>query len=153
MSVGAGTVTDLLPTHNLSIHQSAIRALCWIKAPPSRPSGALRKDGNPTIIASGGYDGVECMTDIREGHGSVMNRTRGWFRCCLKGVADFCTHPVDVVNTMAYSPFSGGPITIDHENIIKAYSASPSMLGRGHMLMDPQGPVWVRVAYFQHELD
>ncbi|KAM6500158.1 hypothetical protein JOM56_003172 [Amanita muscaria] len=118
------TITDLLPTHYLSIHQSAIRALCWIKAPPSWPSGAVRKDGSPTIIASGGYDGVECITDIREGHGSVMNRTR------------------DVINTVAYSPYACGLITIDHENIIKSYSASPSMLGRGHTLMDPQGPVW-----------
>ena len=46
---------------------------------------------------------------------------------------------------MAYSSYTGGPITIDHESIIKTYSASPSMLGRGHTLMDPQGPVWVRV--------
>ena len=46
---------------------------------------------------------------------------------------------------MAYSSYMGGPITIDHENIVKAYSASPSMLGRGHTLMDPQGPVWVRI--------
>jgi len=44
---------------------------------------------------------------------------------------------------MAFSPFGGGPVTIDHENIVKAYSASPSMLGRGHTLLEPQGPVWV----------
>ena len=45
---------------------------------------------------------------------------------------------------MAFSPFGGGPITIDHENVVKAYSASPSMLGRGHTLLEPQGPIWVR---------
>ena len=33
---------------------------------------------------------------------------------------------------------------MDHENTVKAYSASPSMLGRGHSLVEPQGPVWVR---------
>lgn len=43
---------------------------------------------------------------------------------------------------MSYSPYGGGPVTIDHENIVKSYSASPSMLGRGHMLLEPQGPVW-----------
>lgn len=75
--IAVATVTDLLPTHYLSIHQSAIRALCWIKAPPCLPSGIVLRNGNPTVIASGGYDGVECLTDIREGHGSVMNRTRG----------------------------------------------------------------------------
>ncbi|EDR03266.1 uncharacterized protein LACBIDRAFT_307508 [Laccaria bicolor S238N-H82] len=31
---------------------------------------------------------------------------------------------------------------MDHENTVKAYSASPSMLGRGHSLLEPQGPVW-----------
>ncbi|ESK88790.1 hypothetical protein Moror_17124 [Moniliophthora roreri MCA 2997] len=80
--------------------------------------------GDPTVIASGGYDGMACMTDIREGRGVVMNRTR------------------DVINAMTHSPFVGGPITIDHENIVKAYSASPRMLGRGHLLLEPQGPVW-----------
>ncbi|KAF9006150.1 hypothetical protein BDQ17DRAFT_1352845 [Cyathus striatus] len=115
------TITDLLPTHYLTIHQSAIRALSWIRAPSSWPSGTPRTDEDPTVIASGGYDGVECMTDIREGHGSVMNRTR------------------DVINTMTFSPFTGGPITIDHENTVKAYSVSPSMLGRGHTLLEPQG--------------
>ncbi|KAG6845274.1 hypothetical protein H0H87_011683 [Tephrocybe sp. NHM501043] len=117
-------ISNILPTHYLTIHQSAIRALAWIRAPPATSTGAPRTDGDPTVIASGGYDGMECMTDIREGHGSVMNRTR------------------DVINAMAFSPFGGGPVTIDHENIVKAYSASPSMLGRGHTLLEPQGPVW-----------
>ncbi|KAG6860593.1 hypothetical protein C0995_009483 [Termitomyces sp. Mi166 len=117
-------ITDILPTHYITVHQSAIRALAWIRAPPATSTGAPRTNGDPTVIASGGYDGMECMTDIREGHGSVMNRTR------------------DVINAMAFSPFGGGPVTIDHENIVKAYSASPSMLGRGHTLLEPQGPVW-----------
>ncbi|KAK7048195.1 pre-mRNA splicing factor [Favolaschia claudopus] len=116
--------TDILPTHYLTVHQSAIRAIAWVRAPPSWPSGAPRLDGDPTVICSGGYDGLECLTDIREGHCSVMNRTR------------------DVINAMTYSPFGGGPITIDHENIVKVYSVSPSMLGRGHILMEPQGPIW-----------
>jgi transcription factor C subunit 6 len=57
-----------------------------------------------------------------------------------------------VINAMAFSPFGGGPITIDHENIVKAYSASPSMLGRGHTLLEPQGPVWVRSLLGPHIL-
>ncbi|KAJ3511591.1 hypothetical protein NLJ89_g4010 [Agrocybe chaxingu] len=118
------TVTDILPTHYITVHQSAIRSLAWIRAPPSSPSGTPCLDQDPTTIASGGYDGMECMTDIREGRGVVMNRTR------------------DVINAMAFSPFGGGPITLDHENTVKAYSASPSMLARGHTLFEPQGPVW-----------
>jgi transcription factor C subunit 6 len=68
---------DMLPTHYLTIHQSAIRAIAWIRAPPSSGSGASLTAENPTVIASGGYDGVECLTDIRDLHGNVMNRTRG----------------------------------------------------------------------------
>ncbi|KAG6911400.1 hypothetical protein DXG01_016497 [Tephrocybe rancida] len=128
-------ISDILPTHYITVHQSAIRALAWIRAPPSTSTGAPRTDGDPTVIASGGYDGMECMTDIREGHGSVMNRTR------------------DVINAMAFSPFGGGPVTIDHENIVKAYSASPSMLGRGHTLLEPQGPVWPFFIHKIYQLD
>ncbi|KAF5357771.1 hypothetical protein D9756_001159 [Leucocoprinus leucothites] len=116
--------TDLFPTHYLTVHQSAIRALAWIRTPPSSGSGQPMVEEDPTVIASGGYDGMECLTDIREGHGSVMNRTR------------------DVITTMSYSAYGGGPVTIDHENIVKAYSASASMLGRGHTLLEPQGPIW-----------
>ena len=72
-------ITDLLPTHHLTVHQSAIRALGWIKAPPCLPSGDSLVDQDPTVIASGGYDGMECLTDIRDGHGVVINRTRGFF--------------------------------------------------------------------------
>ncbi|KAF9268824.1 hypothetical protein L218DRAFT_533061 [Marasmius fiardii PR-910] len=128
----------MLPTHYITVHQCAIRALAWLRAPPQwyLVQAADKKKGKnceyppgedwdcPTVIASGGYDGMECITDIRGGRGVVMNRTR------------------DVINTMTFSQFSGGPITIDHENIVKAYSASPMMLGRGHLLMEPQGPVW-----------
>lgn len=33
---------------------------------------------------------------------------------------------------------------IDHDNSVKAYAISPSTLGRGHVLLEPDGPVWVR---------
>ncbi|KAI0929118.1 hypothetical protein AcW1_006148 [Taiwanofungus camphoratus] len=115
---------NILPTHYFTVHQSAIRSLAWIRAPCVSATGELTKD-NPTVIASGGYDGVECLTDIRDLAGNVMNRTR------------------DVVNSLCYSQFCGGPITIDHENIIKTYSVAPSMLGRGHTLLEPDGPAWV----------
>ena len=76
--IACPTITDLLPTHHLTVHQSAIRALGWIKAPPCLPSGVPRVDQDPTLIASGGYDGMECLTDIRDGHAVVINRTRGF---------------------------------------------------------------------------
>lgn len=71
--------SDIFPTHFIAVHQSAIRALAWIRVPPTDGSGAPNSSEDPTIIASGGYDGVECLTDIREPHGNVVNRTRGTF--------------------------------------------------------------------------
>lgn len=138
---GAPPITDLLPTHYMTVHQCAIRAVVWVRAPTSWPSGRPRIDEDPTVVATGGYDGLECMTDIREGHGSIMNRTRG--NCVILFVSTCIEFLLDVINTMSYSSYVSGPVTIDHENIVKSFSASPSMLGRGHSLMEPNGPVWV----------
>ncbi|KAI0063453.1 hypothetical protein BV25DRAFT_1915354 [Artomyces pyxidatus] len=124
LRAGKGPETGILPTHYISVHQSAIRALSWVRAPTLSGKGQILTGEDPTVLASGGYDGLECLTDIREPSGNIMNRTR------------------DVINCIPYSQYAGGPITIDHENIIKAYSVSPSMLGRGHTLMEPSGPVW-----------
>lgn len=52
------------------MHQSAIRTLTWVRVPDRHGNG-------PTVIASGGYDGLQCLTDIRELGGHVFNRTRG----------------------------------------------------------------------------
>ena len=71
--------SDVFPTHFIAVHQSAIRALAWIRVPPTDGSGVSNPSEDPTVIASGGYDGVECLTDIREPHGNVVNRTRGTF--------------------------------------------------------------------------
>jgi len=75
--IDSHVVTDLLPTHYLTVHQSAIRVIAWIRVPSNSGSEDPMVDENPTIVVSGGYDGMECLTDIREVHRSVMNRTRG----------------------------------------------------------------------------
>lgn len=119
-----GQDRNILPTHYISIHQSAVRALAWIRVPPTNGSGVPSTSEDPTVLATGGYDGLECLTDIREPHGNIVNRTR------------------DVINSTTYSAFAGGPIMIDHDNTVKAYSVSPSTLGRGHVLLEPDGPAW-----------
>jgi len=50
-----------------------------MRVPPTSSNGVPTTGADPTVIASGGYDGVECLTDIREPHGHVVNRTRGMF--------------------------------------------------------------------------
>jgi transcription factor C subunit 6 len=89
---------------------------------------------------------MECLTDIRDGHAVVINRTRGFSVSSQNtvGFSKVFLSLLDVVNSLTFSPYTGGPITMDHDNTVKAYSASPSMLGRGHSLVEPQGPVWVR---------
>ena len=67
------------------VHQSAIRALAWVRVPDRHGNG-------PTVIASGGYDGLQCLTDIRDLGGHVFNRTRGGplTRLALKQSPDAC---------------------------------------------------------------
>lgn len=66
----------LLPIHYFTAHQSAIRGLAWARAPVHDSNGEETAD-DPTVIVSGGYDGVECVTDIRDMICNVLNRTRG----------------------------------------------------------------------------
>jgi transcription factor C subunit 6 len=123
------------------VHQSAIRALNWVRVPDRHGNG-------PTVIASGGYDGLQCLTDIREPGGHVFNRTRGALLNRLALTFFLRRFPTaDAINSIVYSPYMGSVVTIDHENTIKSYSLSPSTLGRGHALMDPGGPVWVNLLF------
>ncbi|THH16490.1 hypothetical protein EW146_g4149 [Bondarzewia mesenterica] len=123
LRTGRSSSQRIFPTHYMLVHQSAIRALSWIRAPKYSSSNEPLMTDDPSVIASGGYDGVECLTDIH------------------------------VINSIPFSPYAGGPVTIDHENIIKSYSASPSMLGRGHTLMEPSGPVWPFLVHKVFQLD
>jgi transcription factor C subunit 6 len=68
---------DLLPTHYMPVHQSGVRAVAWVRAPPCATDGEADLHADPTVIASGGHDGLECLTDIRDPFGNAMNRTRG----------------------------------------------------------------------------
>ncbi|KAI6007138.1 hypothetical protein EDD15DRAFT_2395168 [Pisolithus albus] len=123
-ALNEGICANILPMYYICVHQSAVRAITWIRVPPTNARGDPATSEDPTVIASGGYDGVECLIDTREPHGYVVNRTR------------------DVITTATYSVFAAGPIMIDHDNTVKAYSVSPTILGRGHILMEPDGPVW-----------
>jgi len=83
----------------------------------------------------------------------VFNRHKGRSQKCdesytrsvtsgLQTYACLNDESVDIVTTMSYSVYGGGSVTVDHENNVKVFVASPSMLGRGHTLLEPQGPVW-----------
>lgn len=48
-------------------------------APTVSPEGVVQLTSDPTVLASVGYDGVELLTDFRDGIGYAMNRTRGTF--------------------------------------------------------------------------
>ncbi|KIY46933.1 hypothetical protein FISHEDRAFT_75114 [Fistulina hepatica ATCC 64428] len=109
-SVNPEDPTALVPTHYMTVHQPAIRAVTWVRAPSSTPwedgPGDPCVDDDSHIIVSGGYD--------------------------------------DIINTVAFSPYLSGIVTVDHrdDNIIKLYSMTQSTLGRSNTLTAPQGPVW-----------
>ncbi len=50
----------------------------------------------------------------------------------------------DVINSVCYSTYSGGPISLD-QGQVKVISLAPVMLNKGHTLLDPDGPVLVCV--------
>ncbi len=66
----------VLPTHYFSAHQSAIRALSWIRAPTFSGDAEVTTD-DPTVIVSGGYDGSLAVRDLREPTCNEIYRTRG----------------------------------------------------------------------------
>ena len=70
-------IVDILPHFYASIHQSGIRAVTWMRIPPSSSSGGPLWDEDPVIIATGGYDGAQGYMDLRDATMNEFNRTRG----------------------------------------------------------------------------
>lgn len=70
-------IADILPQFYTSIHQSAVRAVTWIRAPPFSSLGSPLWDEDPVVIATGGYDGAQGFTDVRDAAMNEFNRTRG----------------------------------------------------------------------------
>ncbi|KAJ3559407.1 hypothetical protein NM688_g374 [Phlebia brevispora] len=118
----AGSTEPILPDEYFFTHQCAIRSIAWVRAPTFSAHAELSHD-DPTVIIGGGYDGLLSVTDIREPYGNEIYRTR------------------DVINSVCYSPYYGGSISLD-QGQVKAESLAPVMLNKGHALLDPDGPTW-----------
>ncbi|KAI0086148.1 hypothetical protein BDY19DRAFT_996057 [Irpex rosettiformis] len=112
----------LLPTFYASTHQSAVRSVSWVRCPSLTGAGDISSK-DPHVIISASYDGLVAATDIRAPCGNVIYRTR------------------DVLNAMCYSTYAGGPLSID-QGQVKAISFAPVMLNKGHIVTEPDGPVW-----------
>jgi transcription factor C subunit 6 len=129
----------MTPTHYIAAHQSAIRSLAWVTAPPpsafdidtsSNTDLNLNREylsytSSPDTLVSTGYDGVLSATSLPLLRASGLSRTR------------------DALHACAFSCWAGAALGTDHEHVVKAYSLAPSMLGRGHLLCEPRGPSWV----------
>lgn len=119
-------VMDFLPTHYLpSVNQSAIRSVAWIRTPNTSAEGRLLFKDDPNLLSTGGYDGCVMVVDLNDGSSYLINnRTR------------------DVIYSVAYSSFSVGVVTTDLDFTVKSFFLVPSMLGKGHIVMEAAGPVW-----------
>lgn len=55
---------------------------------------------------------------------------------------------LDTVHSMSYSAYTVGVVTID-QTAVKTHTVNPTMLARGHLLLEAGGPVWVssRICY------
>ena len=82
---------------------------------------------------------MECLADIRDGQGEVINRTQGFMSSqnMVRSSNVFLVH-LDVLSL--HRCYTGGPITTDHGNTVKAYSSWPSILERGHSWVKPRLP-------------
>lgn len=49
----------------------------------------------------------------------------------------------DVVLSVTYSRHSEGIVSIDLDNTIMTYSLAPNIFGRGNVVMEAGGPIWV----------
>lgn len=70
-------IIEILPQFCVSIHQSAIRAVTWLRVPPFSSTGSPVWDEDPVVIATGGYDGSQGFIDLRDAAMNEFNRTRG----------------------------------------------------------------------------
>ncbi|KIO33303.1 hypothetical protein M407DRAFT_17857 [Tulasnella calospora MUT 4182] len=117
-------VTDtLLPSFAKPVHQSGIRSLSWVRAPPSDSLGRFMPTEDPTMICSVGYDGEIFMTDTRDQSSTSMGRYR------------------DVINTVTFSSWAGGCI-IPESDSVKWFNYSPAAFGRGRHIFSTTGPIW-----------
>lgn len=48
-----------------------------------------------------------------------------------------------MINSIGFSHHVGGFLASDNENTVKDFGLTPLLLGRGHSLIDLDGPVWV----------
>ena len=131
----------VLPTHYFSTHQCAIRSVAWIRAPTYSAHAKVSHD-DPTVIVGSGYDGLLSVCDIREPYGNEIYRTRGRHFPTSISIIGIFIQVQDVIHTVCYSTYSGGPISVD-QGQVKVISFAPVMLNKGHTLLDPDGPVWV----------
>lgn len=71
------------PSHYFPAHSCVSRSLTFVRIPPLQPSldGSLElDDGEPTMIASTGYDGSVILTDLRDvGQPMIVTHERGTY--------------------------------------------------------------------------
>ncbi|KAG8947219.1 hypothetical protein FRC04_010942 [Tulasnella sp. 424] len=117
------TTEPLLPSFVKPVHQSGIRSISWVKAPPSDSLGQFLPAEDPTMICSVGYDGEIFITDTRDQSSTSMGRYR------------------DVINTVTFSSWAGGCI-IPESDSVKWFNYSPVVFGRGRHIFSTTGPIW-----------
>jgi transcription factor C subunit 6 len=116
-----------------------------MQVPAVSASGDIQFNSDPSILASVGYDGVEILTDLREGNGYAWNRTRGTLAVyCACGYPRLkCITFPDLVSGLTYSTYSLSFGAVGNDSTVKGFSVSPALLGRGNTILEPEGFVWV----------
>jgi transcription factor C subunit 6 len=115
---------EMAPTRVLCAHQSAVRALVFVGAPPPSASGGLDWGADPELLASAGHDGVLALSSLITGSSAVAGRTRA------------------VLPALGWAPHAGALLAPEGENVLKGAALAPALLGRGHVLLELGGDAW-----------
>ncbi|SGY21577.1 BQ5605_C016g08254 [Microbotryum silenes-dioicae] len=122
-----GKIQTARPTHYFNVHFAIIRSIAVIRVPPLSTAldGTLDLDGEPTIIATTGYDGSVFKTDLRDlSSVSLMHHERS------TGIA------------LAYCSQSGLLLSDDPEARVRGSVLKPNKSAARVWLSAHTGPIW-----------
>ncbi|SCV72089.1 BQ2448_4783 [Microbotryum intermedium] len=122
-----GKYQTVRPTHYFIAHFTIIRSIAVIRVPPLSTAldGSLDLDGEPTTIATTGYDGSVIKTDLRDlSSAASMHHERS------TGVA------------LAYCSQSGLLLNDDPEGRVRASVLKPNKSASRVWISTHTGPIW-----------
>ncbi|MBW0473170.1 hypothetical protein O181_012885 [Austropuccinia psidii MF-1] len=113
------------PTHFLTLHSAPVRSITWVRTPPVNQFGQVDIDGDPTFLATTGYDGSVNLLDTVD----LAASTR-------------LMHERGETTSIVFSPPLGCLHLADSDYSIKAIYLKPRDLGVSKKILVQLGLIW-----------